>query len=38
MHPGISTAAWMGVYNPPKKEMELESNLTMTLSSINLER
>ena len=33
--PEISTAADMGEYIPPKKGMELESNLSLTLSSIN---
>ena len=35
--PEISTAADMGEYIPPKKRMELESNLSLTLSSINTE-
>ena len=34
-HPGISTAAEMGEYSPFKEGMELESNLPLTLSSIN---
>ena len=36
-HPVISTTAEMGEYGPYKKGMELESNLSLTLSSINLE-
>ena len=34
-HPGISTAAKMGEYTPPKKGMELGSNALGNLSSIH---
>ena len=33
--PGISTEADMGEYIPPKKDMEPERYLLLTLSSIN---
>ena len=36
-HTEISTAEDMGEYIPPKKGVELESNLSLTLSVINLE-
>ena len=36
-HPGIFTVSDMGEYNSLNKGMELERNLSLTLSSINLE-
>ena len=38
IHPGISTAVEMSEYSPYNKVMELGSNLSLTLSSINPER
>ena len=37
-HPRIDTAAEMGEYNPSEKGMESETNLSLTLSTINPER
>ena len=38
IHPGISTSAEMCDYKPPKKDMELERNFSLILSSMNSER
>ena len=37
-HPGISTASEVGEYSLPKKGMKLESNFSLILEIINLER